>query len=68
MPDCSKPSTEFNAHVAFRCPPAPAAAIEEAAAQDMTTPSAYARQAIVKQLRRDGFAATTINPAPSAAA
>jgi hypothetical protein len=31
------------------------ASIEQAAARDMTTPSAYARQAIVKQLRRDGI-------------
>jgi hypothetical protein len=55
MSDRAKATTEFNAHVGFRCPAALAERIEQAAARDMTTPSAYARQAIVKQLRRDGL-------------
>jgi hypothetical protein len=55
MSDWSKQGADFDAHVGFRCPTALAETIEQAAARDMTTPSAYARQAIVKQLRRDGI-------------
>jgi len=47
--------TDFESHIAFRCPRALADATKLAASREMTTPSAFARAALLKQLRADGI-------------
>ncbi|MGE0522848.1 MAG: hypothetical protein AB7O60_07390 [Variibacter sp.] len=54
---------DFGRTIAFRCPAALATVTRRAAAREMTTPSAYVRRALVRQLREDG-----IEPAQEVAA
>ena len=46
----------FIDRIAFRCPDAMAIAIEQAADREQISPSGYARLAVSRQLRADGFA------------
>jgi hypothetical protein len=54
-PQSTENETDFEAHIAFRCPLALAKATKLAASREMTTPSAFARAALLKQLRADGI-------------
>jgi hypothetical protein len=54
-PQSTGSETDFEGQIAFRCPAVLAKITKQAAAREMTTPSAYLRSALLKQLRRDGI-------------
>jgi hypothetical protein len=63
VPDIQESANVFDALIAFRCPEALAERAKRAAARELTTASAYARRALLRELERDG-----IDPAKIASA
>jgi len=46
---------DYSSAIYLRCPPALPTALKAAARQNMTSVSAYVRQSVISQLRRDGI-------------
>jgi hypothetical protein len=61
----STDDSRYSALIKTRAPEALRLAVEKAAERELTTASAYARKAIINQLRADGI---PLNPANQAAA
>ena len=54
---------DYSETVVCRCPSAIVAALDQAAASELTSRSAYLRRAAKQQLERDGFLPTAAVPA-----
>lgn len=55
MMNRKKRPIRFIDRVTFRCSEAMTAAVQQAADREQTSPSDYARRAVLRQLRADGF-------------
>jgi hypothetical protein len=55
-------AARFPACIIFRCPALLPEAVARAADEQLTTSSAYVRQAVVERLRADGFDLRTVCP------
>jgi hypothetical protein len=49
---------KFSESIGFKCPPRLRELVDRAAAQRMTSPSEFIRQATLKELRADGITTT----------